>query len=117
MSCFTTTAPIGTAPLVSCLAKFMMSGVTPNASAPDRKSTRLNSSHQIISYAVFCLKKKNKNQHTSHHLNFSALVRQFHREPETRLDRQRATRSVARYRGHAAARPNHGAQIDRDQLI
>src|SRR5258708_19686758 len=27
----------------------------------DRKSTRLNSSHQIISYAVFCLKKK-KNQ-------------------------------------------------------
>src|SRR5258708_9721962 len=29
--------------------------------ALDRKSTRLNSSHQIISYAVFCLKKK-KNQ-------------------------------------------------------
>src|SRR5207244_7210750 len=28
--------------------------------ALDRKSTRLNSSHQIISYAVFCLKKKNK---------------------------------------------------------
>src|SRR5258708_9061237 len=26
--------------------------------AEDRKSTRLNSSHQIISYAVFCLKKK-----------------------------------------------------------
>src|SRR5258708_29211308 len=29
----------------------------------DRKSTRLNSSHQIISYAVFCLKKKKK-KHT-----------------------------------------------------
>src|SRR5947208_11107964 len=28
--------------------------------ARDRKSTRLNSSHQIISYAVFCLKKKKK---------------------------------------------------------
>src|SRR5258708_23952350 len=28
------------------------------ANATDRKSTRLNSSHQIISYAVFCLKKK-----------------------------------------------------------
>src|SRR5437588_5401736 len=26
---------------------------------PDRKSTRLNSSHTVISYAVFCLKKKN----------------------------------------------------------
>src|SRR5256885_8799882 len=28
-------------------------------SAGDRKSTRLNSSHLVISYAVFCLKKKN----------------------------------------------------------
>src|SRR5256885_6571654 len=28
--------------------------------ATDRKSTRLNSSHLVISYAVFCLKKKNK---------------------------------------------------------
>src|SRR5438552_6086809 len=28
--------------------------------AGDRKSTRLNSSHQIISYAVFCLKKKKR---------------------------------------------------------
>src|SRR5437764_11805223 len=28
--------------------------------APDRKSTRLNSSHRCISYAVFCLKKKKK---------------------------------------------------------
>src|SRR2546426_6740054 len=27
----------------------------------DRKSTRLNSSHLVISYAVFCLKKKNEN--------------------------------------------------------
>src|SRR5207244_5993346 len=33
----------------------------------DRKSTRLNSSHQIISYAVFCLKKK-KNQKKKEHL-------------------------------------------------
>src|SRR5258708_37552130 len=30
----------------------------------DRKSTRLNSSHQIISYAVFCLKKKKKKDKT-----------------------------------------------------
>src|SRR5437764_4161753 len=30
--------------------------------AEDRKSTRLNSSHRCISYAVFCLKKKNRNQ-------------------------------------------------------
>src|SRR5690348_17371488 len=31
----------------------------------DRKSTRLNSSHPSISYAVFCLKKKNTTQHRS----------------------------------------------------
>src|SRR5438034_4477403 len=31
----------------------------------DRKSTRLNSSHTVISYAVFCLKKKKKNQKTT----------------------------------------------------
>src|SRR2546421_2179927 len=31
----------------------------PSTSPPDRKSTRLNSSHDQISYAVFCLKKKN----------------------------------------------------------
>src|SRR5258708_9693367 len=33
--------------------------------AGDRKSTRLNSSHQIISYAVFCLKKKNNREKPS----------------------------------------------------
>src|SRR6266508_6253524 len=32
----------------------------------DRKSTRLNSSHVAISYAVFCLKKKKKNSEASH---------------------------------------------------
>src|SRR5256885_12721375 len=30
-----------------------------NTASADRKSTRLNSSHLVISYAVFCLKKKN----------------------------------------------------------
>src|SRR5437867_6347117 len=35
----------------------------------DRKSTRLNSSHRTISYAVFCLKKKN-NHNGIHHVVF-----------------------------------------------
>src|SRR5688572_33298755 len=35
-------------------------GGRPGAAAVDRKSTRLNSSHSQISYAVFCLKKKKK---------------------------------------------------------
>src|SRR5260221_7327259 len=33
------------------------------AGAEDRKSTRLNSSHTVISYAVFCLKKKKDREH------------------------------------------------------
>src|SRR3712207_7531819 len=36
-----------------------MRRLTGNGLGPDRKSTRLNSSHANISYAVFCLKKKN----------------------------------------------------------
>src|SRR3712207_8613172 len=35
----------------------------------DRKSTRLNSSHANISYAVFCLKKKPKHNHDEHHVH------------------------------------------------
>src|SRR5438034_5300181 len=37
-----------------------MNAATVSAPARDRKSTRLNSSHTVISYAVFCLKKKKK---------------------------------------------------------
>src|SRR5258707_8140968 len=49
------------------LAQFAPPGVieheAANGAAEDRKSTRLNSSHANISYAVFCLKKKKQNQH------------------------------------------------------
>src|SRR5437762_7166542 len=37
----------------------------PAGPGPDRKSTRLNSSHRCISYAVFCLKKKNAEKRSS----------------------------------------------------
>src|SRR5256885_11439620 len=37
-------------------------GILCKCSRRDRKSTRLNSSHLVISYAVFCLKKKKKKQ-------------------------------------------------------
>src|SRR5258708_11931586 len=55
--------PFGT--LFDCWAFSPLNGVfglTVHDAVKDRKSTRLNSSHQIISYAVFCLKKK---KHTS----------------------------------------------------
>src|SRR5688572_32123081 len=38
---------------------------TPADCVKDRKSTRLNSSHSQISYAVFCLKKKKEKNHTA----------------------------------------------------
>src|SRR2546426_8035652 len=40
---------------------------------PDRKSTRLNSSHLVISYAVFCLKKKNQQCVMTEHLVLTSV--------------------------------------------
>src|SRR5256885_11456507 len=61
-----------------------------DALAKDRKSTRLNSSHLVISYAVFCLKKKNGCGHASHqgHAPMGIACR---RRPPVRPDRPRAT--------------------------
>src|SRR3712207_7833600 len=42
---------------------------------PDRKSTRLNSSHANISYAVFCLKKKKKKQEITYLINININMR------------------------------------------
>src|SRR2546429_2235399 len=53
------------------LARHM--GVTPSTMSLDRKSTRLNSSHGYISYAVFCLKKKKTTPHGHTHLHHSSL--------------------------------------------
>src|SRR5256885_6399911 len=40
----------------------------------DRKSTRLNSSHLVISYAVFCLKKKKQQEYTTHNLFITPIA-------------------------------------------
>src|SRR2546426_8631192 len=42
----------------------LLQGHAPGPRPADRKSTRLNSSHLVISYAVFCLKKKNTRSFT-----------------------------------------------------
>src|SRR5205814_9471481 len=54
----------GTADATLNLAVSATSGT--GATESDRKSTRLNSSHLGISYAVFCLKKKTKNTTSTH---------------------------------------------------
>src|SRR5436190_8380994 len=53
----------------------------PSITFQDRKSTRLNSSHTVISYAVFCLKKKKKNinQDTTNHTNQKLNYQTTHR--------------------------------------
>src|SRR3712207_7402080 len=45
-----------------------VSPISPPSSNRDRKSTRLNSSHANISYAVFCLKKKKEHKRIEQHL-------------------------------------------------
>src|SRR5688572_24984050 len=50
--------PSPASPPASSAACGSASGTTGASTRPDRKSTRLNSSHSQISYAVFCLKKK-----------------------------------------------------------
>src|SRR2546422_6532197 len=49
----------------------------------DRKSTRLNSSHGYISYAVFCLKKKKSKNHMLRNLTTASSSRQVSAQTET----------------------------------
>src|SRR6266508_3927088 len=52
----------GQASLASARWRTAPGTAPPGSPSPDRKSTRLNSSHVAISYAVFCLKKKKKDK-------------------------------------------------------
>src|SRR5437867_9139331 len=52
-------------------------------SAVDRKSTRLNSSHRTISYAVFCLKKKTKTRTTAPQQKKQIFSTSHHRTAHT----------------------------------
>src|SRR6478672_13084536 len=47
----------------------------PPSRIADRKSTRLNSSHDQISYAVFCLKKKKKKNKDNYHKKKKKLIK------------------------------------------
>src|SRR5260221_1327525 len=56
----------------------------PTTDESDRKSTRLNSSHTVISYAVFCLKKKiRRDSPNSHHLNGPCIAMVFKEHAST----------------------------------
>src|SRR5438876_5980847 len=56
-------------------ARFLLTDVGRPSLDRDRKSTRLNSSHPSISYAVFCLKKKIKHNNSTTYMNtIKALI-------------------------------------------
>src|SRR5215218_6818303 len=58
----------------------------PKPASGDRKSTRLNSSHTVISYAVFCLKKKNDRALVPDlHARLGALARRRRGDPVLRV--------------------------------
>src|SRR5438034_2403401 len=68
-ACRTAAGTEGVQPVVrrrACVARTSSEGASRRRDSTliDRKSTRLNSSHTVISYAVFCLKKKKKNKKT-----------------------------------------------------
>src|SRR5256885_9880893 len=73
--------------LSSCEVRAVFTDTQPRCSAPatDRKSTRLNSSHLVISYAVFCLKKKNISYPNTTMMNFQTFITIFshHNASET----------------------------------
>src|SRR2546422_2807594 len=76
----------------------------PGASSPaDRKSTRLNSSHGYISYAVFCLKKK---KHVAKGQSGSVIVHGYS------CWRRRAARFGSAF-GHCRGRPSGGTAQSR----
>src|SRR2546429_3122562 len=65
---------------------------SPRGRQRDRKSTRLNSSHGYISYAVFCLKKKNQPEARP---VFHRSYRRFTVQPATVVDRLHVLRRLA----------------------
>src|SRR2546429_2946676 len=62
------TLPLGPFPLPGASREQLWWNAHSSRPKGDRKSTRLNSSHGYISYAVFCLKKKKKNNINSSHI-------------------------------------------------
>src|ERR1039457_6253457 len=70
----------------------------------DRKSTRLNSSHLVISYAVFCLKKKKKTEREGHRMQ-NAKLTGAHLFTVATLRKRARSRSAGRQREWTRERP------------
>src|SRR5204862_8296904 len=87
-----------------------------HAKVTDRKSTRLNSSHVEISYAVFCLKKKRA--HSRNHHNYTIGLNDFYRQAQGRLliinisiKKPKKLRYVTNNRHHRRSYKLHNEQL------
>src|SRR3712207_7803768 len=89
---------------------FFGAAASASASTTDRKSTRLNSSHANISYAVFCLKKKT--QIGEHHV---PLLVEVEGRPRPRLKDRHAERCNVKARQESGGlHPAHRPAVHRD---
>src|SRR2546430_10638109 len=61
----------------SCVPFSVLQQQLRHADVKDRKSTRLNSSHSQISYAVFCLKKKKKKNNYNTYMLYTAMIHDY----------------------------------------
>src|SRR5438034_8089848 len=75
-------------PYVKADDALLLTGTTEEV---DRKSTRLNSSHTVISYAVFCLKKKKQNGNKDLLWRSETPPTSFHVEYNDRICRTKST--------------------------
>src|SRR5438309_8041009 len=83
-NCFAIAVSLGLqhgVPLEEFVDAFLFTRFEPNGAVqgnPDRKSTRLNSSHSSTPYAVFCLKKKNKSLDEKNRVTIPSRLRREH---------------------------------------
>src|SRR5256885_12496989 len=85
----------------SCAARASSAAKSSTVKQADRKSTRLNSSHLVISYAVFCLKKKNKTAVPKDD------IRRIYVRDSFILTQYAAASSVTHGRGHTRTTTRH----------
>src|SRR5256885_6945115 len=74
--------------------------IPPESLYLDRKSTRLNSSHLVISYAVFCLKKKTNTKPNDSSVPLRPAVPRFGPPAQTPLPRNRAAKPARQHQGY-----------------
>src|SRR5260221_8894666 len=83
----------------------------------DRKSTRLNSSHTVISYAVFCLKKKKNKLSSITHITWGMEKQQKYMIEQSTESRNRITAGMNAISGEAGGDTIPSKEMCTDYLV